>query len=184
MEITDNEVWKDILEFNGEYQASNHGRIRDVIKNNILNQRAQSTRGNKKYLKCSINGYPHSVHRLIAKTFIPNPDNKPHVDHIDFNEQNNFSENLRWVTPKENSQHSKYRMQNKKTGEKHYRALFSDQQIEDIKKLRKLHVRYVDIASRYGVKANTISALFCRLRKYRKREYKLAILKIANQAAT
>ncbi len=42
------------------------------------------------------------VSRIIAETFIPNPENKPYVDHIDTNRQNNAVNNLRWVTPREN----------------------------------------------------------------------------------
>ena len=42
------------------------------------------------------------VHRIVAELFIPNPDNKPEIDHIDTNKINNRVDNLRWVTRKEN----------------------------------------------------------------------------------
>lgn len=62
---------------------------------------------NKKsgYCYIEIDGEQHLVHRLIAITLIPNLENKPQVNHIDENKQNNSISNLEWVTASENNLH-------------------------------------------------------------------------------
>lgn len=66
----------------------------------------KSSKAKNGYLHVGLNKdgikYYNSVHKLIAKTFIPNPENKPCIDHIDGNRYNNSVYNLRWCTYKEN----------------------------------------------------------------------------------
>lgn len=87
------EVWK-IYKQNKNlvWEVSNYGRVR---KNGIIVEPANY---NCRYLSIGSFG----IHRAVAELFIPNPENKPCVDHIDTNTHNNNVKNLRWVTQKEN----------------------------------------------------------------------------------
>lgn len=94
------EEWKDIEGYEGLYQVSNIGKIRRG--NKILKQ--TENRCGYNYICLSKAGKKSHllVNRIVAKTFIPNPQNKPCVNHIDLNKQNNSANNLEWVTYKEN----------------------------------------------------------------------------------
>lgn len=98
------EIWKDIQGYEGLYQVSNLGNIKSFYTGKILKG------GNYKgYLRLNLykNGVKSmvSIHRLVAQTFIPNPENKPEVNHIDEDTTNNMVSNLEWMTSKENCNH-------------------------------------------------------------------------------
>ena len=98
------EIWKDIPEYENLYQASNLGRIKSLIsKNKILKGHLNK----KGYIRISLyrNGISktYQVHRLVALTFLENPNNYPVINHKDENKQNNSVENLEWCTVKYNT---------------------------------------------------------------------------------
>ena len=84
------------------YEISNLGNVRNMTTGKILTQ--QKRNDGYKHLNLTSNYKIKGVliHRLIAVAFIPNPDNKPNVDHIDNNRSNNDISNLRWCSQQEN----------------------------------------------------------------------------------
>jgi hypothetical protein len=108
--ITMKEIWKDIKNFEGYYQVSNLGRIRSITRKVSVVNGSRTTKGQiLKPLKTK-NGYyridlrlnqSHNyflIHRLVAQTFIPNPNNYPYINHKDSNPLNNNVNNLEWCT--------------------------------------------------------------------------------------
>lgn len=98
------EIWKDFITSNGYYQISNKGNIRFVLFNKgaIIGYNPVNQYNCQGYKLASLGGKQYRVHRLVAELFIPNPDNKPEVDHINGIKDDNRVENLRWVTRSEN----------------------------------------------------------------------------------
>lgn len=99
------EIWKDIEEYEGFYQISTLGRVKRVATGRILKN--GKNRGGYLYVDLCKNGKRknHKIHRLVAKAFIPNPENKPEVNHVDEDKTNNMVSNLEWSTRKENLNH-------------------------------------------------------------------------------
>ena len=151
-----NEVWRPIPKFEGYYEASNMGRIKSLDRTiekpdkktgkiNYMTRKGKifkiRFKQNRRYMVIRLCKYGYilnaPVHRVIAMTFIPNPDNKPQVNHINGIKTDNRVENLNWVNNSENVLHAidsglmKYAV-----GENHGSALFTE---EDVLKIRELH---------------------------------------------
>ena len=151
------EIWKTIQDYGGLYQVSNTGKVRD-LKNHIK----AVYKNNKGYICLSLyyNGktYHPTVHRLVAKVFIPNPSNYEQVNHKDCNKENNNAENLEWCNQRYNYDEGMKTFQYSKN-EEHYFAKLKNSDIPIIYELYKLGFTRATVAKIFSINPSSLEAI-------------------------
>lgn len=176
------EIWKNIPDYEGYYQISNLGKVRSltrVVKNKNKWDKINGTmiilgklkeiqkRPNKRtFISLYKNGSQKlfSIYRLIAIAFLPNPNNKPCINHKDGNPENNNINNLEWCTYSENTIHAyknKLFPNDQNVGEKNGRAILRNIDVINIRLiLNEMNGinehKYNDLAKIYKVSRTTI----------------------------
>ena len=155
-------MWKK-CKINNSYMVSTDGMVKRIETDRILKQKLD--KDNYLSINMSMGGRGNTrqvfVHRLVAEAFIPNPENKPLVKHIDGNPINNCVENLKWVTPKENVEHSiKIGLKNNDHGSLSCNSKLSPNEISYCRKMYQPRSKLYGcraLAKRFGVSKSTMS---------------------------
>lgn len=149
--------WSSVINYEGIYEISENGDVKRIGKSNNQYKEGYILKHN------IINGYAHvqlhkngnvksmRVHRLVAMAFLPNPNSKPHVNHLDGNKHNNHFTNLEWCTPSENELH-KHRVLNKT----YRKYVLTQHQIDNIIKMRLEGKRLHELSYIFKVPIDTI----------------------------
>lgn len=130
------------------------------VINNRWNRKVKPQPNGMGYLRVSIGGKLMFVHRLVAEQYIPNPEHKAQVNHIDGNPRNNRVENLEWVTQEENMAHA-IRAGLQPIHEKHPNAKMNWNKVNYIREHSEISRN--ELAKMFGVSPTTISSIrLCR----------------------
>ena len=165
-----NEVWRAIPGFEGLYEASTEGRIRSLDrlitgKNGVTKKYAgriiRPIPMNQGYLTVALskdgNAVRYLIHRLVAITFIPNPNDFEEVNHIDGVKGNNALSNLEWMSRVRNIRHAMDMGLIQGLGENNPAAKLSDSDARAIKELSRYCLHPKELAAVFGVKPSTIT---------------------------
>ena len=168
----EDEIWKDVVGFEGRYSVSNYGRVANTKPYTKRTMRNKKLKSNKRldilipdisrtYLHVKLySNYRMKhfyLHRLVATAFIPNPENKSHINHIDCNKFNNYISNLEWCTHKENMEHSSKNGM-VCNGEGRPNHVLTE---EDVRSIRRESIPWVVTNSMLGDKYKVTPSLIC-----------------------
>lgn len=162
--MTELEVWKTVAKYEDLYMVSNYGRVKSLPRI-VVYSNGKMYKYEEKILKLNYsNGYrtvsfvkskvkvTQKVHWLVGKIFLPNPENKPFLNHLDGDRSNNFYKNLEWSTNSENQLHA-YKVLGVKAvkGEQNGQSRLTESQVREIRSMRAAGSTFKAIASQFGV---------------------------------
>lgn len=149
--MINNVVWSPIQGFEGIYEISSKGEVKNVRTGKILRQ-SKTTTGYKKIdLRKKGKRKTFKVHRLVGTAFIPNPNELPIINHLDGNPFNNSVENLEWCDQSRNVQHA-YDTGMKPSNLHKYKDIL-------INEYKNTDISLRTISKKYGVSAKSLSKL-------------------------
>lgn len=167
------EVWKPLVVFEGGYEVSSFGRLRSIER--IVDYGWKKAKRPSKILslRCGKWGYLYTtlslnkvrktlkIHRMVATTFIDNPENKPQVNHIDGDKSNNNISNLEWCTAKENVNHAYYKGLRKGIkGERSHLSKLTKKQVAEIREIySKKQLSQEKIGKKYNIAQTQVSRI-------------------------
>lgn len=166
------ENWKNIRSYEGRYQVSDLGNVKSLYQEYYGGWRKQQLMVRPEVLLAlseNSDGYPQvtlylngigkklKVHRIVAETFILNPEDKPQINHINGIRNDNRVENLEWCTCKENIIHGIKVLGSKRAcGIKQHLAKLTDSLVKEIKIEFSNGLTPYDLAPKYGVNVRTL----------------------------
>lgn len=163
------ENWKPVVNFEGFYEISDQARVRSLHDGRKFKAGHVMSPKLGKWGYFYVNLYRNGkfsktlkIHRMVATAFVPNPNNKPEVNHKDGNKQNNLPTNLEWVTESENVIHAfatGLHSGDKMRGEKNGFAKLTENNVKEIFQLRAEGRTQQCLADQFGVSRGHISVL-------------------------
>jgi hypothetical protein len=149
--------WKKIEDY--PYEVDAHGHIRNCESGKLLSTISLNGGGYNYVTLFNSDGRRNfMIHRLVATTFIDNPDNKPQVNHIDGNKRNNHVSNLEWMTQFENMRHAVNANLSPK-GETSYLAKLKEEDILKIRLAAESGIKRSELVKMYKVNSGAISGI-------------------------
>lgn len=175
MDDNKKEVWQSVKGYEGIYEVSTYGRVKSltrkirsrygcqrVVKGKVLYRKPRKNYIQVELCKKGVRTQ-YLIHRLVANAFLPNPENKPQVNHKDGDKSNNNLQNLEWVTQSENQKHAIRTGLAKApcyTGEKSPVSKLKEIDVLMIRSLRDCSFSFEDIAERFNIHPTHASAIY------------------------
>lgn len=165
------EIWKDVVGFEGLYKVSNFGNVMGMGKSwvcgmynkirtkpkSILPKSTNTSGYHQIWLSKNKNGKNYRVHRLVAEAFLENPENKKDINHKNGNKTDNGLDNLEWCTRSENVLHAfKNDLKKPSSGSKHGMSKLKEYDVLKIRELAGKHTK-LELAEMFGVGRRSIN---------------------------